>query len=75
MACRRNSCDLEKLTCVTFAGLGEGQSWRFASSGRMQERQFRPTCRLNINTAEAAIDAALAGIGVTTFSLTKLPHK
>jgi DNA-binding transcriptional LysR family regulator len=25
----------------------------------------RPTCRLNINTAESAIDAAIAGIGVT----------
>ena len=29
----------------------------------MQAR--RPFCRLNINTAEAAIDAAIAGIGVT----------
>ena len=57
--------DLERLTCVTFAGLGEGQSWRFASSGRMQDRRFRPSCRLNINTAEAAIDAAISGIGVT----------
>lgn len=26
---------------------------------------MRPTCRLNINTAECAIDAAVAGIGVT----------
>ena len=26
---------------------------------------MRPTCRLNINTAESAIDAAIAGIGVT----------
>jgi DNA-binding transcriptional LysR family regulator len=25
----------------------------------------RPTCRLNINTAESAIDAAIDGIGVT----------
>ena len=28
-------------------------------------KSVRPNCRLKINTAEAAIDAAIAGVGVT----------
>jgi DNA-binding transcriptional LysR family regulator len=57
--------DLTDLTCVTFSGMGTGASWTFRGSSRSQPRAYRPRCRLNINTAESAIDAAVAGVGVT----------
>lgn len=56
--------DLAALTCITFAGLG-GTAWTFPSHGRGPARPANPLCRLAINTAEAAIDAAIAGVGVT----------
>ena len=57
--------DLVDLTCVTFAALNGNSSWVFPGKGRSPSLPVRPTCRLNINTAESAIDAAIAGIGVT----------
>jgi DNA-binding transcriptional LysR family regulator len=57
--------DLVDLTCVTFAALNGNSSWVFPGGGRSASVPVRPTCRLNINTAESAIDAAIAGIGVT----------
>jgi DNA-binding transcriptional LysR family regulator len=57
--------DLTDLTCVTFSGMGNGTAWTFGGSGRSQARSYRPRCRLNINTAESAIDSAIAGVGVT----------
>jgi DNA-binding transcriptional LysR family regulator len=57
--------DLVDLTCVTFAALNGNSSWVFPGKGRSASLPVRPTCRLNINTAESAIDAAIAGIGVT----------
>jgi DNA-binding transcriptional LysR family regulator len=50
--------------CVTFSALASGMSWVFSPHGR-QAKLIRPLCRLHINTAESAIDAAIAGIGVT----------
>jgi DNA-binding transcriptional LysR family regulator len=57
--------DLVDLTCVTFDALNGNSSWVFPGKGRSANQPVRPTCRLNINTAESAIDAAIAGIGVT----------
>jgi DNA-binding transcriptional LysR family regulator len=57
--------DLADLPCVTFAGLASGTSWTFASRGRGGTQTVPVNCRLNVNTAEAAIDAAIAGIGAT----------
>jgi DNA-binding transcriptional LysR family regulator len=57
--------DLVDLTCVTYAALHGNSSWVFPGKGRSANLPVRPTCRLNINTAESAIDAAIAGIGVT----------
>jgi len=54
--------DLAGHTCVMFAAIGSG-TWTFGH-GR-QARIIRPQCRLQINTAEAAIDAAIGGLGVT----------
>jgi DNA-binding transcriptional LysR family regulator len=55
--------DLADFTCVTFAGMPA--SWTFASRKGGASHPLRPRCRLNINTAEAAIDAAVAGVGLT----------
>jgi len=57
--------DLADLTCVTFANLPSGSSWSFSDGGKNLTRFQRPRCRLNINTADAAIEAAIAGLGLT----------
>ena len=56
--------DLVDLTCVTFSDAASGTPWTFKKGENLVQAR-RPFCRLNINTAEAAIDAAIAGIGVT----------
>jgi DNA-binding transcriptional LysR family regulator len=56
--------DLNDHLCVTFSATASGTSWLFESAGR-KATLVRPYCRLTVNTAEAAIDAAIAGIGVT----------
>ena len=66
--------DLAALTCVTFANLPAGSSWSFAAGGKNLTQFQRPRCRLNINTADAAIEAAIAGVGVThvlSYQITK----
>jgi DNA-binding transcriptional LysR family regulator len=50
--------------CVTFTALASGMTWVFNPRGG-QSKGVRPLCRLKINTAESAIDAAVAGVGVT----------
>src|SRR5262249_18327204 len=45
--------------------LASGPTWTFAESGENQDKSVRPSMRLSVNTAEAAIDAALAGAGLT----------
>lgn len=52
--------DLERLDCVTFTGLPGAQSWAFAGGQTVQVRS-----RLAVNTAEAAVDAAIADVGIT----------
>jgi DNA-binding transcriptional LysR family regulator len=56
--------DLVHHTCVTFSGFMSGTSWVF-NTRRGLSKSVRPLCRLQINTAESAIDAAVAGVGVT----------
>ncbi len=70
----RTPDDLAALTCVTFANLPAGSSWSFAAGNKNLTQFQRPRCRLNINTADAAIEAAIAGIGVThvlSYQITK----
>jgi DNA-binding transcriptional LysR family regulator len=50
--------------CVTFTALASGMTWVFNPRDG-SSKAVRPLCRLKINTAESAIDAALAGVGVT----------
>ena len=53
--------DLAALPCVTFAATAT-TCWSFASKGRAMSVPVRS--RLVVNTAEAAIDAAIAGVGI-----------
>ena len=55
--------DLSAHDCVTFAGISAPGIWSFPS-GQMDEA-VAVHSRLVVNTAEAAIDAATAGIGLT----------
>ena len=57
--------DLAGHDCVVFTGLSAQTSWIFPGPGRHGTRSVSPKARLTVNTAEAAIDAAIAGVGVT----------
>jgi Transcriptional regulator len=52
--------DLLKHDCVTFSGLTDAGSWTFRDN-----QTVRVHSRLSTSTAEAAIDATLAGVGLT----------
>jgi DNA-binding transcriptional LysR family regulator len=56
---------LSRLTAVTFDMLGSVSSWNFVAPGSKAEQAVAIRSRLSVNTAEAAIDAAIAGVGVT----------
>ncbi len=55
--------DLRLHHCVTFAGLEFEDRWTFQMQGAAKVLPIRS--RLTVNTAEAAIDAACEGLGVT----------
>ena len=55
--------DLAAHACISFATLDAADAWRFTKAG--DERLVTVHPRLVVNTAEAAIDAALAGVGIT----------
>jgi DNA-binding transcriptional LysR family regulator len=55
--------DLATHQCVTFATLFVPETWVFRAGRR--EKSTRVRSRLVVNTAEAAVDAAVAGVGVT----------
>jgi DNA-binding transcriptional LysR family regulator len=57
--------DLRDHMCVTFTALAAGLTWMFKPSGGGATKGVRPLCRLKINTAESAIDSAMAGVGIT----------
>lgn len=59
----RHPKDLEEHACVAFAGLESTKEWSFRMARAMRGFPVHP--RLVVNTAEAAIDAAAAGAGVT----------
>jgi DNA-binding transcriptional LysR family regulator len=54
--------DLMRIPCVTFDAVASGAAWTFASPA--QARGVDVRVRLAVNTAEAAIDAAIAGVGI-----------
>lgn len=55
--------DLETHDCITFEGLASAACWSFIRG--KAEIPVRVRSRLQVNTAEAAIDAAIAGVGLT----------
>lgn len=58
--------DLSALDCVTFDDTAIATVWSFAAhAARKTVQSVQIRSRLSVNTAEAAIDAAIAGIGVT----------
>jgi DNA-binding transcriptional LysR family regulator len=59
----RTPRDVADLSCVTFDG--PPAFWTFSSERLNQLQTVRPRCRLNIDTADAAVDAAIAGVGIT----------
>jgi DNA-binding transcriptional LysR family regulator len=56
--------DLRDHDCVSFEGLTTPQAWRFKAKHKT-DTLVPIRARLAVNTAEAAIDAAIAGIGFT----------
>ena len=59
----RNPAELARHSLIAFETLGSADSWIFRANGSDLSVPIRP--RLIVNTAEAAIDAALAGAGFT----------
>jgi len=55
--------ELRRHDCITFEAVASAETWKFAS-GRA-DYVIPVHSRLVVNTAEAAIDAALAGVGLT----------
>ena len=55
--------DLNHHACITFTGLSNPDRWTFGAHAAVRVVAIRS--RLVVTTAEAAIDAAIAGIGVT----------
>ncbi len=56
-------CDLAAHECVSFALFATANSWRFNVDGA--DTGVPIHARLIVSTAEAAIDAAIAGLGIT----------
>jgi DNA-binding transcriptional LysR family regulator len=59
----RNLRDLERHACITAEPFGLPERWSFGKG--KQQTSVAVRSRLSVNTVEAAIDAALAGVGLT----------
>jgi DNA-binding transcriptional LysR family regulator len=57
--------DLSALSAVTFDSFSSSQHWVFRDPKSDRELRVAVRSRLSVNTAEAAIDGAAAGLGVT----------
>jgi DNA-binding transcriptional LysR family regulator len=57
--------DLTALTAVTFDQLSPSEHWAFRDPQSKREIRAPVRARLAVNTAEAAVDGAAAGLGVT----------
>jgi DNA-binding transcriptional LysR family regulator len=56
--------DLARLPCVTLDSVAGGAAWTFTSPEAGRNLSIDVRTRLSVNTAEAAIDAAIAGAGL-----------
>jgi DNA-binding transcriptional LysR family regulator len=61
--CPQNPRDLADHDVVTFSAFALSEAWTFGKGAAA--RPATPRSRLTVNTAEAAIDAAIAGVGLT----------
>lgn len=59
----RTTHDLREHDCVTFEALGAADAWTFGTTKKPEAIPVHS--RLVVNTAEAAVDAAVAGVGLT----------
>ncbi|WP_064692311.1 LysR family transcriptional regulator [Rhizobium aegyptiacum] len=59
----RRPSDLSAHDCITFEGMASTHSWTFVDNKRELLVPIRS--RLAVNTAEAAVDAAVSGLGIT----------
>ena len=59
----KSPADLRNHDCISFEGMTSPDRWTFAAGKSQVSVPVRS--RLIVNTAEAAIDAAIAGVGVT----------
>jgi len=59
----RQPRDLASHACITFAGLASAKAWRFRNAGA--ETTVPVHSRLIVDSADAALGAAIAGAGVT----------
>jgi DNA-binding transcriptional LysR family regulator len=66
--------DLWALDCVSFDGVVPMTAWNFPAADSRVERAVPIRARLSVNTAEAAIDAAIAGVGVTRVLFYQAAH-
>jgi DNA-binding transcriptional LysR family regulator len=57
--------DLSALTAVTFNPFSSSHNWAFPDPKSKRDLHVQMRSRLAVNTAEAAIDGAAAGLGVT----------
>ena len=56
--------DLAAYSAITFAGLSSAREWSFRIGGA--DERFAVRSRLSVTTAEAALDAAISGAGITS---------
>jgi DNA-binding transcriptional LysR family regulator len=61
----KTPADLSALPVISFDAFTPAMTWTFAAPGAKTEHSVPIHARLSVNTAEAAVDAAIAGIGVT----------
>lgn len=59
----KRPAELARLDCISFEGLTSASVWHFAE--KKADVPVAVHSRLVVNTAEAAVDAAIAGVGVT----------
>jgi DNA-binding transcriptional LysR family regulator len=68
----RAPAELTSHDCIAFEGLTSPDSWTFRIG--KSERPVAVRSRLVVNTAEAAIDAAIAGLGLTRVLSYQIAH-
>lgn len=68
----KNLSELGKYDCITFGDWSSPNAWTFMTGKSEMSVPIRS--RLVVNTAEAAIDAAIAGVGVTRVLSYQIAH-